>query len=128
MTLSHTDDEILALAKEIERKRADEYHARAKKVSDRVESGAEPFTDAELIYASACRCKCGAGMAYPKGIGGSGMWVCSALLKSGERSPEAQDPHTPAMPFMFYEIKSELQPSACSTSAPSRGRTTRQQP
>ena len=121
MTTTYSDDEILALAKEIERKRTEESRARAKRVSDRVESGIEPFTDADLIYAAGCRCKCGAGMAYPEGIGGAGMWVCSALLKSGARSEEAQALHTPAMPFMFYEIKSERQPSAY-------GRTTRLRP
>ena len=75
---------------------------------------AKTFSDSELIYAAFARCKCGAGMAYPRGIGIGGYWDCSAIL-TGAAVPSGQPgsvEHEAQLPFAFYEIKSENQPSA----------------
>jgi hypothetical protein len=74
--------------------------------------------DADLVYAADTRCLCGAGMAYVRG--GPDYWDCSAILK-GEAIPKGQEgavKHEAQLPFVFWSIKSELQPSA-------NGRTTR---
>ena len=83
---------------------------------ERFEKQAEYFTDADLIYAATCRCsKCGAGMAYPIGAGPWHQWTCSRVLK-GIGADKGHD----ALPFQFYEVKSEGQPSAgMSTTRPS---------
>jgi hypothetical protein len=70
-----------------------------------------------LTYAAAARCPCGAGLAYGSG---DDCWDCAAILlgealASGESGAVT---HTARLPFVFYEIKSEHQPSA-------RGATTR---
>jgi len=82
-----------------------------------------------LVYAAVSRCPCGAGLAYdPAGeVGGEdgpfhkpNAWDCSAILL-GTAIPKGQPgavQHTGVLPFAFYEIKSENQPSA-------RGATTR---
>jgi hypothetical protein len=76
------------------------------------EAGGAPFTDADLRYAAHTRCKeCQAGLAYPKDAGMHHHWDCSRVLK-GEVVRAEWDKH-PAFPFVFYEIKSEGQPSAC---------------
>lgn len=66
-----------------------------------------------LIFAAFSRCDCGAGLAYdPVGASGDifkGYWECSKILL-GTASTEVK--HSPQLPFMFYEIKSENQPSA----------------
>lgn len=75
----------------------------------RFESGAEPFKDEDLIYSAETLCPCGHGIAYPKGCGGFHHWDCSAILKGiADRSVQ----HTGQLPFTFYEVKSEQQPSA----------------
>jgi hypothetical protein len=75
------------------------------------------LTPAQLLYAASSRCPCGAGLAYPfefrDGIMPS-QWECSALLTG----TGGDGPHTAPLPFAFYEVKSEGQPSA-------RGATTR---
>lgn len=82
------------------------------------------YSDDELIYSACARCKCGAGMAYIKGIGAFGFWGCSAQLK--HEVPDKQvifapglfskditgHPHDAGLMFTVWEIKSELQPSA----------------
>ena len=84
------------------------------------------YTDGDLVYAAFARCKCGAGMAYLKNIGGRGFWACSAQLthraKEDERevlfgrelfsADDPQLPHSFGLSFAFWEIKSEQQPSA----------------
>lgn len=65
-----------------------------------------------LVYAAYTRCPCGAGMAYdPAGDSGKpfgGYWDCSAiLLETADESAK----HEARLPFAFYEIKSENQPS-----------------
>jgi hypothetical protein len=72
------------------------------------ESGAKPFTDDELVYAARNRCRCGHGFAYPRDCGPRFAWACSAQLKCIADAGE----HSPTLPFVFYEIKSEDQPSA----------------
>lgn len=81
------------------------------------DQGKGDFTLYELLFAAQFRCVCGAGMAYPDGIGMHGAWYCSAILL-GQAAPGTE--HTPAHPFMFYEVKSEAQPTQ-------RGATTRPQ-
>jgi hypothetical protein len=77
-----------------------------------------------LVYAATSRCPCGAGLAYnPDGPSGqihSGYWDCSDILL-GRAIPFGEPgavQHEARLPFVFYEIKSEHQPSA-------RGATTR---
>lgn len=65
-----------------------------------------------LVYAAYYRCPCGAGMAYVKD--GGTAWDCSDIL-TGDAVPSGHPgavTHTAALPFVFWEIKSELQPSA----------------
>jgi len=69
--------------------------------------GGDPFPDTDLRYSASARCHCGAGLAYPRNCGGLHQWDCSAVLK-GEATEGAHEKY----PFMFYEIKSEEQPSA----------------
>jgi hypothetical protein len=68
-----------------------------------------------LIFAAWNRCPCGAGLAYDPAFEHQGRyWDCSAILlgtaiASGQ--PGAVT-HTDQLPFAFYEVKSENQPSA----------------
>jgi hypothetical protein len=68
-----------------------------------------------LVYAAHNRCPCGAGLAYEKPADPfKGAWDCSAILL-GEAIPSGEAgavQHTALLPFVFYEIKSENQPSA----------------
>jgi hypothetical protein len=78
------------------------------------------YTDGELLYSATARCPCGEGLAYPEGIGldartpDQNAWDCAGIL-TGRAIPKG-DPgsvqHTARLPFVFYEIKSEGQPSA----------------
>ena len=93
----------------------DRFHEAARIESESVaarllfaEAGAGDFTVYELMYAAGFRCICGAGMAYPDGIGMHGAWYCSAILLG---QTAAGTEHTPAHPFSFYKVKSEGQPS-----------------
>lgn len=70
-------------------------------------------TPPKLVYAATHRCPCGAGLAYIPG--GERSWDCSAILLG---TADEGVKHTGVMPFVFYEILSEQQPSA-------RGATTR---
>lgn len=75
----------------------------------------------KLVYAATSRCPCGAGLAYDPDDSGEGTvfrgpsaWDCSAILL-GAAIPAGQPgavEHTDKLPFAFYEIKSEDQPSA----------------
>ena len=102
------------------------YRSESEIVTNKIKSthkGLVKFTEDELIFAATSRCQCGAGLAYPKNVGIDGSWDCSDILlglaiKSGE--PDAKT-HSGEMPFTFYEIKSENQPSA-------NGATTRRTP
>lgn len=77
-----------------------------------------------LTYSATARCPCGAGMAYgPMTYDNdstfkkpyNGYWDCSAIL---DGTADKNVKHEAKLPFSFYEIKSEDQPSA-------KGRTTR---
>lgn len=103
----------------------DRFHEAARLEADSTEQrlkkadlGLGGFTVYELLYAAAFRCKCGAGMAYPDGIGIHGAWYCSAILL-GEAAPGTE--HTPAHPFSFYSVKSEGQPSQAGATTRPRG-------
>lgn len=70
--------------------------------------------ESDLVYSAGARCRCGAGLAYPLGIGPGGHWSCSNVLLRRVDVPADHDEYS----FVFYEIKSESQPSV-------RGLTTR---
>lgn len=112
-----------AVVEALEARQAERYRAEVSRVEKRLEeayAGRGAFADDELRYAATKRCPCGAGLAYPTGIGMHGSWDCSDILTgraAHSGSPEAKT-HTGRLPFAFYEIKSEDQPSA-------DGRTTR---
>lgn len=77
----------------------------------------KPIAD-RLIYAAHSRCPCGAGLAYDplfededsvfKGPL-SGHWDCSAIMLGDADKTKT---HTARLPFAFYEVLSEQQPSA----------------
>jgi len=71
-----------------------------------------------LVYSAYARCPCGAGLAYDPCFEDensvfvgplSGYWDCSAILLGAAGSTK----HTAKLPFAFYDILSEGQPSAC---------------
>lgn len=78
------------------------------------EAGGMSYKDTDLIYAASTYCVCGAGMAYPEGCGTHHYWDCSDILTG--RAVKLGEPgsvrHEGKLPFVFYEIKSERQPSA----------------
>lgn len=80
----------------------------------RVYAMEDKFTPEELVFAATSLCECGAGLAYPKLTSPHGSWDCSDILLG--HALKADDPgsktHTGRLPFAFYEIKSENQPSA----------------
>jgi hypothetical protein len=99
---------LQAQADAVRRQASELYNAelRAKKLSDR------------LVYAAYNRCPCGAGLAHdpayedPESVFRgplSGFWDCSAILLG---TADKGVTHTGKLPFAFYEIKSEQQPSA----------------
>lgn len=67
------------------------------------------FDASELNFAAYARCECGSGLAYPPGVSVHGAWHCSAVLRGTAQRDAA---HAAPLPFAFYEIKSETQPSA----------------
>jgi len=71
----------------------------------------------DLVFAAYTRCPCGLGMAHVKGCGGFSYWDCSGILMG---TADETMKHTDKLPFVFYDVKSELQPSA-------QGATTRPQ-
>lgn len=89
-----------------------QYNAIANAMSEtivrRINAG-NPLALDELTFAATARCECGAGIAYANDIGPRGFWDCSAILTS---TADAAVKHTGQLPFAFYEIKSEGQPSA----------------
>lgn len=112
--------ELLAKAEEHERN-AHECREEAARIKHRA-LASTPVAD-RLVYAATARCPCGAGLAYdptaedpesPFKGALSGWWDCSDIilglaLEHGQ--PNAVE-HTGRLPFSFYEIKSEWQPSA----------------
>jgi hydrogenase maturation factor len=73
------------------------------------ESGEQFFSAADLRYSATARCsKCHAGLAYPKDCDMWHQWSCSAVLKGEAKDTAGHE----ALPFQFYSVKSEDQPSA----------------
>lgn len=93
------------------------------------EQRARPLAE-RLVYAAHSRCPCGAGLAYdPAGASGGypdeskgekqadtpfkgsygGYWDCSAIILG---TADSNVKHEAQLPFAFYEVKSENQPSA----------------
>ena len=74
------------------------------------------LTDGELVYSATARCPCGAGLAHwDKCTPEDGWaWDCSDLLtgRAIKKGEEGAKVHTAVLPFNFYEVKSERQPSA----------------
>ena len=78
------------------------------------------LAEEDLVYAAYSRCPCGAGLAYvpggdhPSGVPIGGYWDCSDILleRAMHKGPPSAARHTAQLPFVFYEIKSERQPSA----------------
>lgn len=67
-----------------------------------------------MTFAATARCSCGAGLAYDatcveEPFRYPSYWDCSAILL-GEADKTVQ--HTAKLPFAFYELKSDNQPSA----------------
>lgn len=84
-----------------------------------VDTQDEYYADADLVYAAYSRCRCGAGLAYYKG---ADYWDCSDIL-TGRFVPKGKPgaaSHTDKLFFIFWNIRSEAQPSAA-------GQTTRPQ-
>lgn len=110
--------------------KADQLEAQAKTLREEVYQArkqdlrAKPLLE-RLIFAAYDRCACGAGMAYdPTSDGdatspfkGPSKWECSDILRFATLDAEHQakvkaHTHTSPLPFAFYEVKSENQPSA----------------
>lgn len=94
-----------------------EYFRERARDARQAELRAKPIAD-RIIYAAHSRCPCGAGLAYDpcfedkNGVFAgplSGYWDCSAIiLGTADKSAK----HTAQLPFAFYEVKSEQQPTA----------------
>lgn len=115
-TTREQDDAVLAQAKAIEQRRNEEFRAKGEATEQRVAAlwespdTATPYTLEELCFAAGARCGgCKLGLAYPKDAGFRGSWTCSGILLG--TAPRDATKHD-SLPFMFYEIKSEDQPSA----------------
>ena len=113
--MSELDDQIKSLEDKLEplkKQRSEIYQQEAEETEKNIKlchALKYKFNDDDLVFAAYVRCECGCGFAYPKKIGMHGAWYCSGILL-GEADAKAA--HTSPMPFMFYEIKSENQPSA----------------
>ena len=79
------------------------------------------LTEQDLRYAAYKRCPCGAGLAYVPGSKEQ-SWDCSDILlgRAATKDQAGSVEHTGKLPFIFYEILGEQQPSA-------KGATTRPQ-
>jgi len=76
-------------------------------IEQRIPSG--PSSSRSCCSRSIRGASAGLGSLYPRNVGPRGSWRCSAILM-GEAS--AEDEHDGAMPFIFWKIKGEGQPSA----------------
>lgn len=67
------------------------------------------YREDELVYSAFSRCPCGKGLAYAKSMDPlDGYWDCSGILLGTAATGRK---HTAKLPFIFYEIKEEGQPS-----------------
>lgn len=62
----------------------------------------DKYAPCNLRYSAVCRCRCGAGMAYPVDNNIQGSWRCSAILL-GVAVPGLHD----ELPFAYYSLKPE---------------------
>jgi len=112
------EDETIRKAEAIKKRRAEGDRAARDAVGERIRQvfrgTGEPFTDPELRFAAFSRCACGAGLAYPTGGPFRGSWDCSSILKGTaiHAGQAGAVEHTGRMPFAFWKVKSEGQPSA----------------
>lgn len=105
-------DRALAIIHEYSKQEIDSFDQRW----NRFLKDGESFAPADLVYSAGARCRCGAGLAYPKNCGGFHHWSCGDVLTGHVRDSHEHD----EFPFNMYEIKSEQQASA-------HGQTTRPQ-
>ena len=64
--------------------------------------------ESKLVYSAAARCPCGSGLAYLQDSTDN-YWDCAKIwLGTADHGVQ----HTAKLPFVFYEIKGENQPSA----------------
>ena len=79
-------------------------------------TNAPKYTNAQLHFAATARCKCGAGYAYPdfsiRDKKAPREWDCSAFLRGEIALTDLEAGHSTALPFAFYSVKGETQPSA----------------
>lgn len=88
--------------------------------TERIKEGQTRPLAERLVYAATARCPCGAGLAYDPFSDGDGIfkgpswWDCSAIILGTAiaRGEPGAVTHTDQLPFAFYEIKGENQPSA----------------
>lgn len=113
------EDQIRRLIREAEQELGRRADARSAALHNRVkdaDAGRGDLKEHELIYSAYHRCSCGAGLAYPEGIGPKrGAWDCAEILK-GKANTKVL--HTTKLPFSFFDVRSERDPKA-------KGRTTR---
>lgn len=111
-----TSKELFAKASEL-RKQADELSRKGSEVHQQ-ELLAKSLAE-RMVYAATSRCPCGAGLAYDPAFEDesspfkgplSGHWNCSAIMLG---TADKSVTHTDKLPFAFYSIKGEGQPSAC---------------
>lgn len=120
-TVEHLEAEASALEAQAAEARGKVDQARQRALE------AQPLVE-RLTFAAYERCACGAGMAYdPAGkvrspgdspLRTPNAWECSTILRyyGGDLSEEDAEEakavtHSAALPFAFYEVKSENQPS-----------------
>ncbi len=112
--LAKAIEEQKALLKPLEDELTQIYIKEGENVETKVQNcyqGKDKFTLDELVFSACVECPCGAGMAYPKGIGAFGSWHCSAML-TGTLDKFKKVTHYGEIPFTTSNIKSENQPSA----------------
>ena len=107
-----TSDELRAKADALD---AEAQNLRRQAIDLRQQELAAKPIAGRIVYAADSRCPCGLGLAYDPLEGPQGAWDCSGIILG---AADKAVKHTARLPFVFYEIKGENQPSAC-------GRTTR---
>lgn len=101
-------DKAIEQKAEADRIISEYYVQRSKRFQKRLQEN-PIFAAEELVFAATSRCSCGAGLAYPKECNSGHYWDCSEILM-GIAKKEVK--HTDQLPFAYYEVKFENQPSA----------------
>lgn len=110
MTISKEEYEAASKQRDAAEATMNAYHAQEQNVFNQRMNDNPIFTPEELVYSAFARCKgCNAGLAYPKGCGPRHYWDCADVLTGKIQNPGKEHVQ---FPFMFYDIKSEEQPSA----------------